>query len=233
MTDFDSYNFPLVTNALSSWSNCIALENQTPPNLPKVENLNMTWSNCTNLNTTFAKLLAKMPLTEVTNMNMTFYKTLKLTGPFPMKNTSKCTNMGGTFSYSAVSSIPKLNTSKVTTFHSGSLGFLSYSSKLTTLPSFDFRGTTLSDAFQRFAFFSKLDTVPANLFDSVNLTTPDMSSAFKCSLTAASKNNILQSLITSGMTNGKLDIIGGEPLDGTGTTAWNTLKGKGWTGTVS
>jgi hypothetical protein len=228
LVDFPITLFPKVTDASSAWRFCNSLKNIQRPNMPLVESLINTWNGCSALTDTFTNWTGLIKFNAVTNAQSTFSGCINLTGAFPMKNFSACTNMVAMFTGSGVTTIAAIDTSSVTSFKS----FVGRS-KITQFPTISFAGVTASDAFKEMCYnASNLVTFPPNLFDAVSIPTPDIS-FYKTGLDTASKNNILASLVASGMTNGKLVISLGQPLDATGQGHWATLQGSGWTGAVS
>jgi hypothetical protein len=197
--------------------------------MPLVQLLYHTWNDCRALTDTFTNWVRLIKFDAVTNTYRTFKECVNLTGAFPMKNFSACTNVGGMFSYSGVTTIAAIDTSSVTSF----LNFVGYSS-ITQFPAISFAKVTTSNAFATMCYNARnLATFPPNLFDTVSITTPNIQSFRTTALDAASKNNILASLVTSNMTNGKLTLSGGQPLDATGQGHWTKLQTRGWTGAVS
>jgi hypothetical protein len=233
LVDFTITLFPKVKDASLAWRGCYVLKTISRPNMPLVQLLESTWHDCKALSSTFANWVGLIKFDAVKNAGDTFFNCANLTGAFPMKNFSACTKVGGMFYGSGVTTIAVIDTSAVTTFAK----FVLYS-KITQFPAISFAGVTASNAFANMCNNSRyLATFPPNLFDAVSIPTPDMS-FHGSALDAASKNNILASLVASGMTNGKLALnntggTGGQPLDATGQGHWATLQSKGWTGVVS
>ena len=109
------------------------------------------------------------------------------------------------------------------------MGLAFSSSKITSFPSIDVSGVTnFINTFGN----STLTTFPQNMFDTTTVTNFD-TTFLTTNLDAASKENIVTSLVTSGGTNGKLRISGGAPPNAATVAAVATLTGSGWTVTVT
>jgi len=149
---------------------------------------------------------------------------------FPLVDTSSGTN----FSYAwrdcvSLTSFPLIDTSSGTSFTNAWDGC----SSLTSFPLIDTSsGVSFSYAWER---CYSLTSFPANAFD--NISGGDFNSAFKdTSLTQTSIDNILVSLVASGIAAGTrvFDQSGGSaPSAGTGQPAIDTLRSRGWTVTVT
>ena len=80
--------------------------------------------------------------------------------------------------------------------------------------------------------FCSLTTIPAGLFD--NVSGGNFSGAFSnTSLTQTSIDNVLVSLVASGISAGVFDQSGGSAPSSTGAAAIDTLRSRGWTVTVT
>ena len=104
--------------------------------------------------------------------------------------------------------------------------FAFFASSLTTFPNIDLSSGTEFNSFCYFA--SSLTTFPANMFDSSTAT--DYANAFaSTNLTTQSIDNILVSLVASGVSNGTFKQSGGQAPSATGLAAKDTLVADGWT----
>ena len=104
--------------------------------------------------------------------------------------------------------------------------FAFFASSLTTFPNIDLSSGTEFNSFCYFA--SSLTTFPPNMFDSSTAT--DYANAFaSTNLTTQSIDNILVSLVASGVSNGTFKQSGGQAPSATGLAAKDTLVADGWT----
>jgi len=146
---------------------------------------------------------------------------------FPLINTSSGTNFRGAwFDCSSLTSFPLLDTSSGTNFRDSWI----FCSSLTSFPLLDTSsGTNFKSAW---FFCSSLTTIPAGLFD--NIKGGNFTDAFTgTALTQTSIDNILVSLVASGIAAGVFDQSGGSAPSSTGEAAIDTLRSRGWTVTVT
>jgi len=148
---------------------------------------------------------------------------------FPLIDTSAGTNFyRAWFGCSSLTSFPLIDTSSGTDF---AYAWRSCSS-LTIFPLIDTSsGTSFRDAWRG---CSSLTTIPAGLFD--NIQGGNFAGAFdSTALTQTSIDNILVSLVTSGISAGTrlFDQSVGSAPSSTGEAAIDTLRSRGWTVTVT
>jgi len=163
-----------------------------------------------------------------TNFYQAWYKCDSLTS-FPLIDTSAGTNFDRAwFECSSLTSFPLIDTSAGTTFKFTWWGC----SSLTSFPLID---TSAGTNF-RVAWYdcSSLTSFPANAFD--NIKGGNFGDAFtNTALTQTSIDNILVSLVTSGISAGTpvFDQSGGSAPSAAGEAAIDTLRSRGWTVTVT
>ena len=127
---------------------------------------------------------------------------------------------------SSLTSFPLINTSSATDFSSAWVRC----SSLTSFPLIDTSSGTNFVA--TWASCSSLTSFPANAFDT-NIAT-DYTSAFTTTnLTTQSIDDILVSLVASGVLNGTFNQSRGQAPSATGQTAIATLTNRGWTITTT
>jgi len=127
---------------------------------------------------------------------------------------------------SSLTSFPLIDTSSGTNFSAAWLGC----SSLTSFPLLDtISGINFSFAWR---FCSSLTSFPANAFDT-NIASNYTNSFSFTNLTTQSIDDILVSLVTSGVSNGTFDQSGGQAPSATGQNAITTLLGRGWTITTT
>jgi len=148
---------------------------------------------------------------------------------FPLIDTSSGTRFDKAWrSCSSLTSFPLIDTSAGTNF---SFAWFDCPS-LTSFPLIDTSaGTDFNYAWRS---CSSLTTIPAGLFD--NVKGGDFTDAFaNTSLTQTSIDNILVSLVASGISAGTrvFDQSGGSAPSSTGEAAIDTLRSRGWTVTVT
>jgi len=148
---------------------------------------------------------------------------------FPLIDTSSGTNFYAAWrGCRSLTSFPLINTSSGTTFNQTWRDCRS----LTSFPLIDTSaGTDFS-----FAWYNcnSLTSFPANAFD--NVSGGNFNSAFSnTALTQTSIDNILVSLVASGISTGTrvFDQSGGSAPSSTGEAAIDTLRSRGWTVTVT
>ena len=172
--------------------------------------------------------LTSFPLintSKVTNFQYAWYGN-KLTS-FPLINTSSATNFQNSWSGNQLTSFPLIDTSRVTNF-----SFAWSSNKLTSFPLIDTSsGTNFSYALHG---NSTLTSFPKNAFD--NIKGGNFTKTFdNTNLNQESIDGILVSLVTSGIATGTrvFSQSGGSAPSAIGKAAINTLRGRGWTVTVT
>jgi hypothetical protein len=179
------------------------------------------WRGCTSL--------TSFPLIDTssgTSFDFTWYKCNSLTS-FPLIDTSSGTNFRYAWSDCAsLTSFPLIDTSSGTNFNRAWLDC----SSLTSFPLIDTSsGTDFGAAWYD---CESLTTIPAGLFD--NVKGGNFTGAFtNTALTQTSIDNILVSLVASGIAAGVFDQSGGSAPSSTGEAAIDTLRSRGWTVTVT
>ena len=146
---------------------------------------------------------------------------------FPLIDTSSVTRFRGAWwDCTSLTSLPPINTSAGTDF---ALAWRSCSS-LTSFPLID---TSAGTYFTRAWFYcTSLTSFPANAFD--NIKGGDFTDAFTgTALTQTSIDNILVSLVASGIAEGLFDQSGGSAPSAAGEAAIDTLRSRGWSVTVT
>ena len=224
ITEFPSINTSLGTNFGSTWQSFSSLTQFPLIDTSSGTNFGSTWSGCSSL--------TEFPLIDTssgTNFTYTWYNCSSLT-EFPSINTSLGTNFGSTWqSCSKLTEFPLIDTSSGTNFY----GTWQSCSKLTEFPLIDTSsGTNFSYTWQ---YCSKLTEFPPNVFD--NVKTGNFINAFSnTNLTQQSIDNILTSLVTSGISTGTRTFNqsgGSAPSVTIGRPAIDTLRSRGWTVTVA
>ena len=221
-------SFPLIdtssgTNFFQAWSGCNSLTSFPLIDTSAGTNFSRAWRGCTGL--------TSFPLIDTsagTNFVAAWRGCSSLTS-FPLIDTSAGTN----FSYAwrnctSLTSFPLIDTSAGTSF---SRAWQNCSS-LTSFPLIDTSaGTNFGQAWRE---CSSLTTIPAGLFD--NVSGGDFTDAFtSTALTQTSIDNILVSLVTSGIATGTrvFGQSGGSAPSSTGEAAIDTLRSRGWSVTVT
>jgi hypothetical protein len=222
-------SFPLIdtsagTDFSNTWRGCTGLTSFPLIDTSEGINFRLTWYYCRSL-TSFPPI----DTSAGTNFDAAWYKCDSLTS-FPPINTSAGTNFNQTWkNCTSLTSFPLINTSAGINFNASWQGC----SSLTSFPLIDTsEGTDFSQTWQG---CSSLTSFPANIFD--NVKGGNFTDAFtNTSLTKTSIDNILVSLVTSGIATGTriFDQSGGSaPSAGTGQPAIDTLRSRGWTVTVT
>jgi len=170
---------------------------------------------------------------------------------FPLIDTSSGTSFRGTwFGCHSLTSFPLIDTSLGTDFRRAWQNCYSLTSlppidtsaginfnftwrtcvSLTSFPLIDTSsGSNFGGAWQN---CSSLTSFPANAFD--NVSGGDFASAFtNTALTQTSIDNVLVSLVASGIAAGVFDQSGGSAPSAAGEAAIDTLRSRGWTVTVT
>jgi hypothetical protein len=146
---------------------------------------------------------------------------------FPLIDTSSGTRFSRAWQdCTSLTSFPPIDTSSGTNF---AIAWLRCSS-LTSFPLIDTSsGTGFALAWRD---CTSLTSFPANAFDNIN--GGDFTDAFTdTALTQTSIDNILVSLVTSGIAAGVFDQSGGSAPSAAGEAAITTLRSRGWTVTVT
>jgi hypothetical protein len=179
------------------------------------------WSFCTSL--------TSFPLIDTslgTNFGQAWRNCTGLTS-FPLIDTSSGTDFDLAWrDCSSLTSFPLIDTSSGTSFIQAWFGCTS----LTSFPLID----TSSGTNFKYAWFdcTSLTSFPANAFD--NIKGGNFANAFTdTALTQTSIDNILVSLVASGISAGVFDQSGGSAPSAGGEAAIDTLRSRGWTVTVT
>jgi len=163
---------------------------------------------------------------NVNNFNLAWYNCSSLTS-FPLLDTSSGTSFFQAWrNCSSLTSFPLINTSSGTTFNRAWIGC----SSLTTFPLLD--TSNAIDFSLTWNNCSSLTTFPANAFDT-NIATNYSNSFLTTNLTTQSIDDILVSLVASGVSNGTFNQSEGEAPSATGQNAITTLLDRGWTITTT
>jgi len=221
-------SFPLIdtssaTNLGSAWQNCTSLTSFPLIDTSSATNLSRAWQNCSSL--------TSFPLIDTSSgadFSQAWYGCNSLTS-FPLIDTSSGTNFfRAWYGCNSLTSFPLIDTSSATNLSTAWFGCTS----LTSFPLIDTSsGTNFS-----FAWYlcTSLSTIPAGLFDAV--AGGNFSDAFfSTNLTQTSIDNILASLVTSGVNSGTRVFTqsGGSAPSSAGETDIDTLRSRGWTVTVT
>ena len=236
VTDFESFwrewseitSFPLIntssgTNFKTAWRDCSGLTSFPLIDTSAGTTFSQTWRDCNSL--------TSFPLIDTsagTNFGLAWFNNTSLTS-FPLIDTSAGTDFLQTwFGCSSLTSFPLIDTSSGTTFFFAWFGC----SSLTSFPLIDTSaGTNFARAWES---CTSLTSFPANAFD--NVKGGDFTDAFtNTALTQTSIDNILVSLVASGISTGTrvFDQSGGSAPSSTGEAAIDTLRSRGWTVTVT
>jgi len=210
VTDFESY-----------WRNWSEITSFPLIDTSSGTNFGLAWYKCTSL--------TSFPLIDTssgTYFRAAWSRCSSLTS-FPLINTSSGTYFRDAwFGCSSLTSFPLIDTSSGTNFRSAWFGC----SSLTSFPLID----TSSGTNFRSAWFdcSSLTSFPANAFD--NIKGGNFTNAFtSTALTQTSIDNVLVSLVASGVAAGVFDQSGGSAPSAAGEAAIDTLRSRGWTVTVT
>ena len=163
---------------------------------------------------------------NVTNFSSTWNTCTSLTS-FPLIDTSSGSNFIATWlNCSSLTSFPLIDTSSGIGFNFTWQGCIS----LTSFPLLDTSsGNNFSSTWR---LCSSLTSFPANAFDT-NIATNYSNSFSTTNLSTQSIDDILVSLVTSGVSNGTFDQSEGQAPSATGQNAITTLLGRGWTITTT
>ena len=236
VTDFSRYwqdwseitSFPLIdtssgTNFALAWYRCLRLTSFPLIDTSAGTDFERAWFGCGGL--------ASFPLIDTssgTDFGNAWRDCSSLTS-FPLIDTSSGTNFRDAWvNCSSLTSFPLIDTSSGTNF---ALAWVNCSS-LTSFPLIDTSsGTNFYAAWYN---CSSLTTIPAGLFD--NVKGGDFTDAFtSTALTQTSIDNILVSLVASGIATGTrvFGQSGGSAPSAAGEAAIDTLRSRGWTVTVT
>ena len=221
--------FPLIdtssgTNFGSAWNGCSKLTEFPLIDTSSGTNFSSAWNGCSGL-TSFPAI----DTSSGTNFGSAWNGCSGLTS-FPAIDTSSGTNfISAWHRCSGLTQFPLIDTSSGTNFTSA----WSNCFKLTQFPAIDTSsGTSFSNAWNN---CFTLTQFPPNVFD--NVKTGDFSNAFTSTiLTEQSIDNILTSLVTSGISTGTRTFKqsgGSAPSVTIGQPAIDTLRVRGWTITVT
>jgi len=245
-------SFPLIdtsagTSFDAAWRDCSSLTSFPLIDTSAGTHFNAAWLGCTSL--------TSFPLIDTsagTNFSYAWYNCNSLTS-FPLIDTSAGT--GFSFAWrgcSSLTSFPLIDTSAGTSFRytwyncnsltsfplidtSAGTDFRQAWKNCTSLTSFPLIDTSAGTNFyQAWLGCSSLTSFPANIFD--NVKGGIFTDAFtNTALTQTSIDNILVSLVTSGIATGTrvFDQSGGSAPSSTGEAAIDTLRSRGWTVTVT
>ena len=186
-----------------------------------VTNFSRAWRDCISL-TSFPLL----DTSSGTNFAQTWFNCSSLTS-LPLIDTSIGTSFFQAWqSCSSLTSFPLIDTSSGTSFTSAWEGCIS-------LTSFPLLNTSSGTSFFRtWLGCSSLTSFPSNAFDT-NVASNYADSFDQTNLTTQSIDDILVSLVTSGVSNGTFDQSEGQAPSATGQNAITTLLGRGWTITTT
>jgi hypothetical protein len=260
VTSFNDYwrdrseitEFPLIdtssgTNFILAWRNCTSLTSFPLIDTSSGTNFKAAWRNCTSL-TSFPLIdtssgtsfyaawhsctsLTSFPLIDTssgTSFIAAWRNCTSLTS-FPLIDTSSGTSFIAAWrNCTSLTSFPLIDTSSGTDFYAAWRDC----SSLTSFPLIDTSsGTRFSLAWLN---CTSLTSFPANAFD--NIKGGDFTRAFNnTNLSQESIDNILVSLVTSGIDSGTrvFDQSGGSAPSSTGEAAIDTLRSRGWTVSVT
>jgi len=221
-------SFPLIdtssgTNFDRAWYNCRGLTSFPLIDTSSGTNFDRAWYNC--------RGLTSFPLIDTssgTNFDRSWHNCRGLTS-FPLIDTSSGTLFSQAWqSCNSLTSFPLIDTSAGTNFY---LAWYNCTS-ITSFPLIDTSaGTNFYLAWYNCA---SLTSFPANIFN--NVKGGNFTDAFtNTALTQTSIDNILVSLVTSGIATGTrvFDQSGGSAPSSTGEAAIDTLRSRGWTVTVT
>ena len=180
-----------------------------------------TWQGCSSL--------TSFPLIDTsagTNFSQTWFNCAGLTS-FPLIDTSAGTDFSfAWYRCSSLTSFPLIDTSAGTSFRYA----WNRCGSLTSFPLIDTSaGTNFDRAWEG---CTSLTSFPANIFD--NVKGGDFTDAFtSTALTQTSIDNVLVSLVASGIAAGVFNQSGGSAPSAGGEAAIDTLRSRGWTVTVT
>jgi len=221
-------SFPLIdtsagTSFSLAWQDCISLTSFPLIDTSSGTSFERTWRNCTSL--------TSFPLLDTSagvSFSLAWQSCSSLTS-FPLIDTSSGTSFSSAWrNCTGLTSFPLIDTSAGTSFDRA----WQDCSGLTSFPLLDTSsGTSFISTWQDCI---SLTSFPANAFD--NISGGDFTDAFtNTALTQASIDNILVSLVASGIAAGTrvFNQSGGSAPSSTGEAAITTLRSRGWTVTVT
>jgi hypothetical protein len=167
---------------------------------------------------------------------MATFKGTAITGAFPAKAFTACTDMTSMFESSHITAFPaNATTGAVATF----MGMFMGAASLTSIGLINTDGSTnITGAFRNFASGARaLTTVPAGLMDTHNVAGSRFDGAFvSTNLTLASKMNVLHDWdampVLPYANVGQQLMTGGATLDATAQAIVASLTAKGWIGVI-
>jgi hypothetical protein len=175
--------------------------------------------------------ITEFPLIDTssgTSFSLAWYQCTSLAS-FPLIDTSNGTSFSSAWLYcTSLVSFPLINTSSGTNFS----GAWYQCTSLASFPLIDTSSGT--DFYAAWYSCTSLTSFPANAFD--NIKGGDFTLTFtRTNLSQESIDNILVSLVTSGIDSGTrvFDQSGGSAPSSTGEAAIDTLRSRGWTVTVT
>jgi len=243
-------SFPLLDTSSGNsfflaWYNCSSLTSFPLIDTSSGINFGYAWFLCSSLTsfplldtssgTTFSfawrdcSSLTSFPLIDTSssiNFNDAWRDCSSLTS-FPLIDTSSSTNfLQSWFNCSSLTSFPLLDTRSGTNFDRT----WQNCSSLTSFPLLDTSsGTSFGSAW---FLCSSLTSFPANAFDT-NIASNYSNSFTETNLTTQSIDDILVSLVASGVSNGTFNQSEGQAPSATGQAAITTLTNRGWTITTT
>jgi len=214
-------SYGAVTNFSSFWRGWSEITSFPLIDTSAGTDFNTAWRDCSSL--------TSFPLIDTsagTNFDLAWFDCSSLTS-FPLIDTSAGTTFKFTwYECTGLTSFPLIDTSAGTNFR---LAWY----RCTGLTSFPLIDTSAGTKFQQaWQGCSSLTSFPANAFD--NVSGGNFSNAFlNTALTQTSIDNVLVSLVASGIAAGVFDQSGGSAPSSTGEAAIDTLRSRGWTVTVT
>jgi hypothetical protein len=236
VTSFNEYwrdrseiiEFPLIdtssgTSFYAAWRDCSSLTSFPLIDTSSGTSFYSAWLNCTSL-TSFPPI----DTSSGTSFSRAWSYCTSLTS-FPLIDTSSGTDFYRAWrNCTSLTSFPPIDTSSGTRF------ILAWY-RCTSLTSFPLIDTSSGTSFSRaWSYCTSLTSFPANAFD--NIKGGDFTLAFtNTNLSQESIDNILVSLVTSGISTGTrvFDQSDGSAPSSTGEAAIDTLRSRGWTVTVT
>jgi len=216
-------SYGAVTDFTRFWRNWSEITSFPPIDTSSGTDFGYAWRNC--------RSLTSFPLIDTSSGGNFFGTWLGCSGltSFPLIDTSSGTDFGYAWrNCRSLTSFPLIDTSSGNGFR---LAWRNCSS-LTSFPLIDTSsGTNFKSAWYG---CSSLTTIPAGLFD--NVKGGNFTDAFtNTALTQTSIDNILVSLVASGIATGTrvFNQSGGSAPSATGEVAIDTLRSRGWTVTVT
>ena len=219
-------SFPLIdtssgTNFALAWQDCRLLTSFPLINTSSGTGFGQAWFGCSSL--------TSFPLLDTSSgidFFAAWYNCSSLTS-FPLIDTGSGTNFRSAwYNCSSLTSFPLIDTSNGTNFLTTWRGC----SSLTSFPILD--TSSGNDFTQAWRFCISLTSFPANAFDT-NIATNYTDSFDQTNLTTQSIDDILVSLVASGVSNGTFDQSGGQAPSATGQNAITNLTNRGWTITTT